>query len=269
MANHYFMDYSIKDINIYPIKGLSGISLSSAICEEKGLQYDRRYLIIDSEGKFLSQRELPKMTLFKVDMINDHLTIKSSNSKLELQYGLHSNQKIKSQIWSHEVEAYAVSIEADQWFSTHLGKDCRLVYMSNEVERKKSLMKSPNTTDLSFADGYPYLMIGTASLDLLNSKLEDPIEMERFRANIIINTFNPHEEDEWDHFSIGNSKFRVIKPCVRCQVISIDQQSGDSTKEPTKTLATYRKNKNSILFGVNTICRTPGDSINIGDKIIF
>lgn len=261
------MDYLLTDIVIYPIKGLRGISVDEAVCEERGLQYDRRYLIIDDQGKFLSQRELPQMTLLSVSLSNGLLTIYDGDNSLSLKYGEYSKSKVYSKIWSHEVDAYIVSKIANQWLSKVLNINCRLVFMAANVVRRKSLIKSPSTTELSFADGYPYLILGSASMDNLNQKLKQKLSIDRFRANIILATEQPHEEDEWDHIYIGEVKFRIIKPCARCQVIAIDPITSIKGPEPTKTLASYRKSGNSLLFGANTICRTPGKTIKIGDKI--
>ena len=257
---------SIKDIIIYPVKGMAGISLKSAHCTHRGLQYDRRYMLIDSEGRFLSQRKTPQMAKFRTNIGNGTLSLTYEGDVFELSYGNHTHRLITNKIWSHTFDAYHVSDDADQWLSARMNTDCRLVFMADDIIRTKSLIKAPRKTILSYADGYPYLVLGTGSMDYLNQKLDTPISIDRFRANIIISTGLPHIEDEWDYFSIGKVPFRMIKSCARCIVTTIDQQTAQTGKEPLSTLSSYRKIGNKILFGMNAVLRQEG-VIYINDTI--
>jgi len=230
----------IEQLIIYPIKGLAGISVQSAKALEKGFENDRRFMLVDMKGNFLSQRNTKEMALFTTAIDGDKLLVQYKDSSLTLDIDQEDGVEMDTTVWGNEVNAIQVGEEASQWFSDRLGIECILVKMNKQSSRIKVLKKGPDRTQVSFADGYPYLLLGTASLDELNNKLASPIKIDRFRANIIVSTHVAHEEDEVDQCNISGLKFRVIKPCARCQVITIDQQHATSSKEPLKTLATYR-----------------------------
>jgi uncharacterized protein YcbX len=261
------MEYTVKNLIIYPVKGMAGISLPSAVCEERGFQYDRRYLVVDENGKFCSQREYPKLALLKTSINNNELTISYLDESFITSWGNHTQFLMEVKVWDHEFKSYKVSEEASLWISRVLGSTCDLVYMDKDNIRTKTISKPPHSVSLSFADGYPYLIIGTASFEYLNNQLSTSINTNRFRANIIVQTSEPHEEDKWEDIKIGHGDFKVIKPCARCNVITIDQQSGVRSKEPLITLSKYRKEGNKVNFGANTICMETGVTINIGDKV--
>ena len=258
----------ISQLIIYPIKGLGGIELSSAKAMERGFENDRRYMLVDPDGKFLSQRVIPEMALFKCSIQADTLKIKYEKESINLDITQEEGEVLNTKVWNHVVDAIEVSTLANEWFSDLLGQDCKLAKMNKQTKRKKSLIKAPRTTQLSFADGYPYLALGTASLRELNEKLDTPVTMDRFRANIILDTKIGHEEEEIDKFTLSGVKFRMIKPCARCQVITIDQKNATTSKEPLKTLATYRKRANNIYFGMNAVCLEEG-IVNVGDELVI
>lgn len=262
-----FMEQELSEIVIYPVKGLKGISVSSAKCLTRGLAHDRRYLIVDDKGNFLSQREIPQMALIGTRIDFDILQLSHHEKEMSVLIGEHTNRTIPIKIWSHAFNAYLVDLKIDEWVSSILGLSCHLVFMDEDIVRNKSFIEPQGKIELSFADGYPYLVLGTASIDLLNFKLEHPIQADRFRANLVVQTNKPHIEDEWEDIMIGKAKFRIIKPCARCKVVTIDQQTANQGVEPLTTLNTYRKFGRKINFGANAICLTPGQSIKIGDKI--
>ena len=258
----------VKQLVVYPIKGLGGIEVTSAKALERGFEYDRRYMLVDKNGLFLSQRDIKEMAKFKCQINGNFLDINYLSEKLSLDLRQEDGLALNTTVWNHQVNAIEVSAIAHEWFSDLLKQDCKLVKMNKKTSRKKSLIKAPSTTQLSFADGYPYLVLGTASLDYLNTKLETPIPMNRFRANIILDSKYEHQEDEVDKFTLSGLKFRMIKPCARCQVITIDQNSGvAATKEPLTTLSEYRKRSNKIYFGMNAVCLEEG-IVSIGDKLM-
>lgn len=257
----------IKQLVVYPIKGLGGIEVSSAMALERGFEHDRRYMLVDKDGLFLSQRTIKEMAMFKCQINGNYLDISYLGENLRLDLSQEDGLPLDAKVWNHEVNAIEVSQIAHEWFSDLLKKDCKLVKMNKETRRKKSLIKAPQSTQLSFADGYPYLVLGTASLEHLNTKLETPIPMDRFRANIIVESKYEHQEDEVDKFTLSGHKFRMIKACARCQVISIDQDTGVASKEPLKTLAKYRKKGNKIYFGMNAVCLEEGIVV-VGDKLM-
>ncbi len=256
----------IEQLSIYPIKGLGAINVQSAMALERGLENDRRFMLVDPNGNFLSQRSIKEMALFKPSIIENKLRIEYKTESILLDLHQEEGIKMNTTVWDDSVNAIQVGKIADEWFSDQLGKSCVLVKMNHNTKRNKVLKKEPNHSQVSFADGYPYLILGTASLEHLNSKLESPVNIDRFRANIIVKTSVAHEEDELDLCEINGKQFRMIKPCARCQVITIDQQLGITSKEPLKTLSTYRQKENLVYFGANMVCIQEG-VIKVGDKI--
>jgi uncharacterized protein YcbX len=263
----------LSEIFIYPIKSLGGISLSDSKVEKRGLQFDRRMMLVDEAGIFITQREFPQMALLKTKIIDNNLEVTHSSSNHSIILPLNSDNNTKSDrikviIWDDECEALIVSKEADEFFSEMIGTKCRLVYMP-ESEKRIVDPKRKYVLDnhiVSFADGYPFLIIGQSSLDELNRRLETPLPMNRFRPNFVFAGGEPFEEDDWKNILIGEIKFRAVKPCARCVITTTDQETAIRSQEPLKTLSTFRKIENKILFGMNLISYSEG-FIKVGDRI--
>ena len=258
--------HTIASLHIYPIKSLGGISLSQSMVQTRGLQHDRRWMLVDEKGQFLTQREDSRLALFRCQMDADTLTVTHGTESLEIPLAEHSTETRRVKVWSSSLRAPLMDPRYSEWFSDLLGQPCSLVKMTQEAKRPKRLFTGPYLTELSFADAYPILILGTASHTALNERCPSPVPLDRFRANIIIHTTRPHEEDDWAELSIQSATLKVIKPCARCQVISIDQQTAEKGKEPTRTLAQYRQKENKILFGANAIVLQEG-RVSIGDEL--
>mgnify|MGYP003870584873 CR=1 FL=1 len=256
----------VKAINIYPIKGMQGQSLDSATIQERGIKNDRRYMLVDSEGTFLSQRSHRKLCRFYPRIDGSEMKVTFQGNQINFSLDKEMEEVIAARVFEHDVTGHEVSAEVSQWFSDQLEAQVRLIKMTKEDTRYKKLIKGPDQTEVSYADGYPYLIIGTASLQEINSRLKQEIGMERFRPNIVVDTDVPHEEDQWGTISIGEASMMIIKPCSRCGVITIDQQSGVRGREPLATLSKYRRSDKSIFFGANAI-RLSGDKIHVGDSL--
>lgn len=264
-------DFTIQDIFIYPIKSLGGISLTEAKVEERGFQFDRRWMLVDQNGVFLTQRTHHKMALLQVELGESGLIVfdkRYPEDQLQISYELESNQKIEVEIWDDRVVAQLVDPAFDNWFSEKMGLMCHLVKMPQTTQRKVSPKYAVNAESVSFADGMPYLILGQASLDDLNSRLETPVPMNRFRPNIVFSGGLPFEEDSWKVIKIGSVEFQVVKPCARCVLTTIDQDTGLQGKEPLKTLAGYRTVSNKVYFAQNMVALQAG-TIRIGDRIIL
>jgi uncharacterized protein YcbX len=175
-------------------------------------------------------------------------------------------EKILVKIWDDDCEALLMSKEVNKWFSSQLGIRCSLVYMPDSTERRVDPKYAINNDITSFSDAYPILIIGQASLDDLNSRLTEPIPVNRFRPNIVFTGGTPYEEDEMEHFRINNLDFYGVKPSARCVVTTTNQETGIAGKEPLKTLATYRAKNNKVYFGQNVLMKGVG-KINVGDPI--
>lgn len=260
--------YSVTEIYIYPIKSLAGISLKFANAEEMGFENDRRWMLINAENVHVTQREYPIMSQFYPEILGDKIKITFEGETLEFSINEHLESPINSNVWDDKSEVFEVSKNASKWFSDKLGFDCKLVKILHIGDRKHERSNSQEIYNVSLADAYPYLLIGTESLDFLNEKLADKITIKRFRPNIVVSTIKPHEEDDFKDFTIGRVQFKNIKPCGRCIMVNNDPQKGIVKKEPLKTLAKYRNVNNSVLFGTNIASLNSG-IIRVGDEVVF
>ena len=261
-------NYKISAIYIYPIKSLGGIPLQSSFVGERGLKYDRRWMLVDEENKFITQRTQPHMALLQVEINETHLVIKHKLNKippLHILLSSNLNDEINVQVWKDNVTALAYDEDINDWFSEAIGVKCKLVYMPLSTKRRVDPKYAADKT-VGFADGYPFMIIGEESLNDLNSKLKQPLPVIRFRPNFVFSGGNPFDEDNWKHFEIGEIKFRAVKPCARCVIPTVDPETGVKGKEPLKTLATFRKRGEKVMFGMNLVAENTG-TINLGDKI--
>ncbi|MCE7066413.1 MOSC domain-containing protein [Dyadobacter sp. CY326] len=259
----------LSEIWIYPVKSLGGIRLKEAKTEEKGLQYDRRWLIIDETNTFITQRVFHQMALIDVSLEQEGLKIFQRNNpknSILVPYEPVSAEKLSVKIWDDIAEAVTVSNEADSWLSAQLGQPVRLVMMPESTQRKADPRYAKNGENVSFADGYPFLVISQASLDELNTRLESPISMIRFRPNFVIAETQPFAEDQWKRIAIGGLGFEIVKPCARCVLTTVDPATGQKGAEPLKTLAGYRRVNNKVLFGQNLVATSYG-MIREGDPL--
>jgi uncharacterized protein YcbX len=262
------MNYVVKELYIYPIKSLAGIRVESAKAEEMGFENDRRWMLIDKENQFITQRKYPNLSQFYPKINEDKIAILHQNTTHEFFINETVDEPILSTVWDDETKVFEVNKATSKWFSEVLGFECKLVKIINNGDRKHNSTKLDITLNVSLADGYPYLLIGSESLNFLNEKLEEKITIARFRPNIVISSKLPHEEDSFDTFQIRNVKFKNAKPCGRCIMVNNDPKNGIVKKEPLNTLRTYRKEDNSILFGTNIMCLNEGE-IRVGDALVF
>lgn len=234
------------------MKSLGGIRLSSARVMEKGLQYDRRWMLVDEQGKFLTQRAWPQMALFKLRQEGDGFAVSFQEESLSLPRSVHG-ESFHAQIWDDSVEVVLAPEVYHQWFSDRLGLKCRLVNFPEKNQRPVDHRYRLANENVSLADGYPLLIIGQASLDDLNARLEKPVPMNRFRPNLVFSGGAPYEEDQWRKFSVGSNSFMGVKPCSRCVLTTVDQTTGEVGREPLLTLSKYRRFNEKINFGQNVI----------------
>lgn len=251
----------LSEIWIYPIKSLPGIRLKQAQVLPKGLEYDRRWMLVDEQGRFLTQREHPEMALFKLLLEKNWLTINHFSSattiKLDLA-GAEQGVTTKVKIWNDEVETVEPHQEFSRWFSDCMKMNCRLVFFPEKNRRDVDPTYAKQKEQVGLADGFPFLIIGQASLDLLNSKLREKLPMRRFRPNFVFTGQQPHEEDTWQNFTIGSLPFERKKPCGRCVLTTVDPDTAKKGKEPLRTLATYRNQNGKINFGQNLVTTGQG-----------
>lgn len=256
----------LTDLIIYPVKSLSGISLTSGNAGLKGFQHDRRWMLVDDSGHFITQRTLPVLAKLGVTKSNKGWIISYKQDQMEIPFRLSSLQKKKIDIWENRLEVTLAPDAYGKWFSDHLNIHCHLVYMDENVKRPVEAHYQINNELVSFADAFPYLLTGESSLKDLNSRMKDPVPMDRFRPNLVFSGGEPFYEDTFDRIEIGEAIFKVVKPCARCIVTTTDQQSGLRSSEPLHTLSKYRKKDNHVLFGQNLICLKEG-KVKVGDML--
>lgn len=262
---------TVSELYIYPIKSLGGIALPAAALTDRGFEYDRRWMLVDENNRFLSQREVPVMACLHVSLHSEGLlviNVRKTDFFYRIPFQPASTETITVSVWGESHPAQLVSAEADAWFSEQLDIPCRLVYMPDSTRRLVDENYAGNKEITSFSDGYPLLIIGQASLDDLNSRLSSPLPMNRFRPNIVFTGGTPFQEDDMKQFGIGDVQFFGVKPCARCVITTTDQETAVKGKEPLKTLNTYRNRNNKIYFGQNLLYHGNG-TIRVGDTITF
>lgn len=249
----------LTDIYIYPVKSLAGIRVSSWPVNEKGLLHDRKWMLIDNNNHFLSQRHIPKMVLIKTELSKTQLILSTESSgSISLDLLPKDGSEIISSIWSDQCLSKTISKQADQWLSDFLGIECKLVYQPDDVVRRVDPQYASANDKVNFSDGFPFLITSEASLDSLNQAMGLKLPMQRFRPNLVISQCESYAEDSWREISINNIDFRLPKPCSRCSVPTIDTETAETNKEPLTTLNRLRKWNKQVFFGQNALHNSSG-----------
>jgi len=262
----------LGSVHIYPLKGCRAVDLDEAVVEPWGLAGDRRWLIVDADYRFVSQREHPELARLDVSYGPGADITASSDGypSLRVSVPVGLPELLKVTVWRSTVLAAAAGPEADAWFSAYLGEPVRLVYLDDPTRRAVDPEYGADGDTVSFADGYPLLLTSADSLDQLNQWLtaagHQPVPMNRFRPNAVVTGYPPWAEDRWRRIRIGPVSFRVAKPCARCVVTTTDQATGMRGSQPLKMLAARRRFGQNLVFGQNLIPDFPGH-IRVGDPI--
>ena len=250
----------VAELAVYPVKSCRGLSLDEVDVELWGFSGDRRWMFVDEEGVFVSQREKSSLAVVVPTRTTAGLSISWGERTYDIPTPASDAPRITVQVWRSRLEA---RVAAEFPGGLHL------VYMHDPTVRQVDLEYGRSEDRVSFADGYPVLLIGAASLDDLNGRLAVKLPMNRFRPNVVIEGSVPYAEDGWRRIRIGEVAFRVVKPCARCVVTTVDQATGtrgDERTEPLRTLATYRKSALGVLFGQNLVPDGTG-TIRVGDVV--
>ncbi len=264
---------TVSNLYIYPIKSTMGISLAQTSIDELGLAFDRRFVISDNSGQFISARTEPTLCLVTTILTEHGIALSAPTMPtLTLMYKSFSKQYKNVNVWDDDVAGQLCSTEANSWFSDYLQRPCQLLYFGKASTREKGL-KTAKARKLAFSDGYPLLLISQASLDDLNQRLltdnQKTVSMAQFRPNIVVDNCLPFAEDGWQYIRIGDMEFKVSKPCERCIFTTVNPENGikDAQQQPLSTLKTYRQTSNGeVLFGQNLIPLTTG-RIKQGDTL--
>ena len=249
---------SLEALYRYPVKSLGGQSFTSLDVLARGLAYDRHWMLVDQQGGFLSQRQLPRMSLISANVDTVGTLHLNAPDMPELVLAACGGVPLDVTVWGDSVRAETTAPEADDWLGRFLGVPCRLACFAQDAVRRVDPAFSRETDQVGFADGFPFLLISRASLDDLNRRLVQPVPMLRFRPNLVVAGCEAFAEDRWRRIRIGELEFRVAKPCSRCIIPTIDYSTGQVGAEPLRTLNTYRKRGNKIYFGQNLIHETVG-----------
>jgi uncharacterized protein YcbX len=260
------MTREVRGLNFYPIKSCRGTSLDVAMIGARGIVADRQWMVVDAENNFLTQRELPRMAQVS-PQLGASLEV-SAPGMPPLRVPLDSaGDRTGVTVWSDQVEAVDEGSEAAGWLSRFLETPCRLVRIPSDIVRRADAEFSGPQDQVGFADGYSFLLTSHASLDDLNRRLPSALPMNRFRPNIVIDGVEPFEEDGWKRIRIDGIEFSVVKPCARCAITTVDQQTAEKSKEPLRTLATFRNVPGrGVMFGQNLVHHGTG-AIRIGAPV--
>ena len=261
---------TVSGLYRYPIKSCRGHSLTEATLDARGVVGDRRLMLVDAEGEFLTQRELPRMALIAPSLDGDLLTVRSPGVDELRVRCTGGGPRVEVTIWRDLCVAVDQGQESADWFRAILGVPCRLVGMADEHVRRVNAKYARRPDDqTAFTDGFPLLLMSEASLEDLNRRLPAPLPMNRFRPSVVVRGCDPYAEDGWGGgaIRIGSLELDVVKPCERCVITTNDQDTSEFGLEPLRTLATYRRRPGGgVMFGQNLVHRGPG-TMRVGDRL--
>ncbi len=262
---------TVSGLYIYPVKSFAGIALQEADLDGMGLKYDRRWMVVSPEGLFLTQRKIPQMALVSTALdAEGNLTLSRPGQEDHVVKKVQSsNQTMQVRVWKDSLDVPLVGEQSDRWISEALGVACHLVFIPDDVVRQCDLEYAKAGDRTGFADGFPMLLVSEASLTDLNNRLAQPVEMRRFRPNIVVQGCGAFAEDSWQDFRLSDVVMKGVKRCSRCILTTVDPDTGErSGREPLETLSTFRKVDNNVFFGMNVIHQTMG-KIRVGDNIVI
>jgi uncharacterized protein len=257
----------VAELHIYPVKGAAGIAVPRLGLEAAGPADDRRWMIVDAGGGFVTQREHPHLVLVRVTLEPDALVLQSPAAGTARVPRQADGAVRRVRVWGDEVDAVDTGDAAADVLSRHLGLPVRLVHLPDWSVRPVDPDYGQPGDRVSFADGFPLLLIGQASLDALNARLAEPVPMLRFRPNVVVRgAAAAHAEDTWRAVRLGSVECDVVKPCARCVVTTVDQATGVTGAEPLRAMAQYRRWDGKVWFGQNVVHRGTG-TLAVGDDV--
>lgn len=249
----------LTQLAIYPVKSMRQIALNSSRVDPFGLQHDRRWMMVDAQGKMITQRQQARMCLIQPELNQQGVCLHAAGMADLFVFKPVAGDKRSVTVWDDQCQAYDAGDDAANWLSEFFSITCRLVYFPTDEFRQVDLNYAQPGERTAFSDGFPLLLISQASLDDLNQRLQTPISMSRFRPNLVVSGCDAFAEDRWKKIRIGTINFRIVKPCSRCGIPNIDIATAQRGPEPSKTLITYRKRDNKIFFGQNVIAENEGE----------
>ena len=247
---------TVSALFVYPVKSMRGIAYAQARLSATGLDWDRQWMVVDTKGTFLSQRTHPRLARIVPEITADALVLNAPDSRTLRMPFATTGEQVPVRVWKDPCVGVEQGAEAHEWLSRFLGRQVRLVRVAPDMERNANREFSGSTpAPLAFPDGYPMLVCSEASLEDLNERLRDQLPMERFRPNIVLKGLPAWAEDHIDTLSIGPVTLRLVKPCTRCAIPSLDHRTGEPATDPLPVLRKFRFNKalRGITFGENAV----------------
>lgn len=260
----------IAALFVHPVKSTRPVSVTRAEALPRGFRFDRRWMIVDADGRFVSQREDPRLGRLVPRLHDDVLRIDAEDgtTPLELPAEPSGTPTRRATVWGDEVAVIDAGDTAAAWLEARLGRGHRLVGMPPDGHRPVDEARARPGDEVSFADGVPYLLASTSSLAELERRAGTRLDVRRFRPNLVIDGAAPFAEDGWDTFRVGDVPFRAVGPCVRCVVTTLDPDTGAAGTEPLRTLASFRRaSSGGVTFGENLIAAGTG-TIEVGDEVV-
>ncbi len=263
----------LSSLHLYPLKSAAGVTVETLDIESRGPRHDRRWLAVDADGRFITARQVPAMVLIRAEVRGNQLHLSAPGMPvLDAAPPMPEAARLPVSIWKDTVDALHVDPAADAWLSLYLQQPTRLVVMDDHARRAVDTDYAQPGDEVSFADGYPLLVISQPALDALNLRLADagrmPVVMAQFRPNLVISDATAHAEDDWTRVRIGEVTFDAVKVCTRCVLTTVDPITGKCRNdgEPLNILKDYRRTPNGITFGMNLIPRGTG-ALRVGDAV--
>lgn len=266
----------VSSIFLYPVKSLRGYAVQSAEVDALGFVGDRRFLVVDANGQFLTQRTLPRMALVETALTARDLVLRAPHGgSCSVPLRATAPAEILTvRVWSSEgLLAEDCGVEVAVWLSDFLRTPARLVRIGEKFLRPMLKPGKARPGDImNFADGYPFFILSEASLADLNARLDEPLPMNRFRPSFVVDGCDAYAEDTWSRLRVGNVTFRTAGPCARCTITTTNQETAERGKEPLRTLAMYRRapdDPTDVIFGQNLIHETKSGTLRVGDEVVL
>ena len=256
----------VTQLFLHPVKSLGGLPVSHFSIDRFGPVLDRRWLVVNSQGQFITQRQKAEMARVRVALELDRVTLHWGDDAISFSPADFTGAPRQVQVWRDQCDAVSGPATVDAWLSRVLGLECQLVFMPDSSQRLVDPAFAQHRETVSFADGFPLLLANEASLQDLNSRMSIEIGMERFRPNLVVSGAPAFAEDQWQRLRIGKMEFRVVKPCSRCAIPTIDPATAQKQPEVFKTLKTYRERNGEVFFGQNLLPMGTG-SVQLGDVV--
>lgn len=259
----------VSQLFLYPLKSARGISVDQYTLDARGPQWDRRWMLVDEAGKFLTQRQHPVMTQLSAHLEENELHLAAPGMPDLIVPFFYWDMIKTSQpvmVWRDTVAAKIAENHVNQWFSQVLKVECRLAFMPEKTRRAVDPTYARQGEITGFADGFPLLLTAEASLEQFNAWLGDSVSMQRFRPNLVIAGCTPFAEDDWRRIRVGSVEFGVVKPCSRCAIPTLDPLTGERNSAVFSTLKKHRSREGDVFFGQNLIAKGKG-VIRVGDRV--